>query len=150
MDDIIDFGGVLELENLLNKLNNGETEDIEEKITKIMEHDIFKNLAQELDNLVFEPVEEDEIYTELADNFLTLIHELKIENFSKFSFESYDDSRVIIIDGKKYDLDEEFSHDDEISTECLCAIDALCADLESDEAYILQKIEKLINDKAQN
>ena len=54
--------------------------------------------------------------------------------------------KVQIIDGKEYDLDGEFCHDDIEATAALCAIDCLIADLENyDEETILKNIEKRIN-----
>lgn len=89
---------------------------------------------------------EEEIYEEIADNFFTLIDLLGISDFSFFRFKNYDYNREIIIDGKEYDLDGEFCHDDEEATGALCAIDCLIADLdENDEKAVLKKAESIIN-----
>ncbi len=89
---------------------------------------------------------EEEVYEEIADNFFILIDLLGIKEFSFFRFANYDYCREIIIDGKEYDLDGEFCHDDEKATEALCAIDCLIADLdETDDEAILKKVESLIN-----
>ena len=89
---------------------------------------------------------EEEIYEEIADNFLLLIELLGISDFSFFRFRSYDYNRDIIIDGKEYDLDGEFCHDDEDATGALCAIDCLIADLDEDnEEAVLKKVESLVN-----
>ena len=87
---------------------------------------------------------EDEIYEELADNFLTLIRLLGIREFSFFRFADYSYSREIIIDGKGYDLDGEFCHDDEEATEALCAIDCLMADLDERSGVVLKRVESMV------
>ena len=51
----------------------------------------------------------------------------------------------MIIDGKRYDFDDEFCHDDEDASGALCAIDSLISDLDDDEEKILKKVEKMIN-----
>ena len=108
--------------------------------------DMFGQILSENLSEPYEPATEEEIYEEIVDNFFVLINELGIGNFSFFRFVSYDYCREITIDGKAYDLDGEFCHDDEEATEALCAIDCLIADLEnSDEETILKNIEKRIN-----
>lgn len=92
-----------------------------------------------------EPVTEEEIYEEIVDNFFILIKELGVENFSFFRFADYEYCREIIIDGKKYDLDGEFYHDDETATGALCAVDCLVGDIEDDYQTVLKNVEKMIN-----
>ena len=102
-------------------------------------------LSEELSN-PGEPSSKDDLYEEIIDNFFLLISELGIDSFNLFRFKDYDYCREIIIDGKEYDLDGEFSHDDEDATGALCAIDCLIADLENDgEEDVLREIEKKIN-----
>ena len=94
---------------------------------------------------------EEEIYEEIADNFLLLIELLGISDFSFFRFKNYDYNREIIIDGKEYDLEGEFCHDDEDATGALCAIDCLIADLdEDDEEAVLKKVESMVNVRNRN
>ena len=89
---------------------------------------------------------EEEIYEEIADNYLTLVKLLGISDFSSFCFKSYDSSREITVDGKEYDLSGEFCHDDEDATAALCAIDCLIADLEREDTEgLLKEIESLVN-----
>ena len=90
----------------------------------------------------FPTVDEEDLFWLIVDNYIKLIKKLKIKNFTSFSFENYDDCRVVIIDGKKYDFDALFSHNDSSAAECLCEIDALIADIGQDSATILQEIEK--------
>ena len=89
-----------------------------------------------------------EIYEEIVENYFILIKELGVGKFNSFRFVSYDYCREIIIDGKEYDLDNEFSHDDLEATEALCAIDCLIADSEDDEETVLKNTEKRINTRS--
>lgn len=106
----------------------------------------FTNLKDTLEKTLsetnFPNVDENETFSLITNNYLKLIKKLKIKNFTTFSFENYDDCRVVIIDGKKYDFDALFSHNDSSAAECLCEIDALIADIGQDSATILQEIEK--------
>ncbi len=88
---------------------------------------------------------EEEIYEEITDSFFTLIRLLGINEFSLFRFADYSYSREIIVDGKIYDLDGEFCHDDEEATEALCAIDCLLADLDERTGVVLKKVEGMVN-----
>lgn len=107
--------------------------------------DFFEEILSEGLSEPFEPVSDDEIYEEIVDNYFLLIKELGAQNFRFFRFAGYDDCRVVILDGKKYDLDGEFCHDDTDASGALCAIDCLMADLEEEDETILKKVESLIN-----
>lgn len=67
------------------------------------------------------------------------------EAFEESGFADYEYCREIIIDGKKYDLDGEFCHDDETATGALCAVDCLVGDIEDDYQTVLKNVEKMIN-----
>ena len=60
-----------------------------------------------------------------------------------FVFFAVDLVKIQIIDGKKYDLDGEFCHDDETATGALCAIDCLVGDIEDDYQTVLKNVEKI-------
>ena len=109
----------------------------------------FGNLKENLENIIsetdFTPVDENEVYSLIADNYFNLIKKLKIGNFSTFSFNDYNDCRVVIIDSKKYDFDSLFSHNDSSASEYLYEIDALMADINKDETAVLKEIEKRLN-----
>lgn len=109
----------------------------------------FGNLKENLENIIsetdFTPVDENEVYSQITDNYFKLIKKLKIGNFSTFSFNDYNDCRVVIIDGKKYDFDSLFSHNDSSASEYLYEIDALMADINKDETAVLKEIEKRLN-----
>ena len=109
----------------------------------------FGNLKENLENIIsetdFTPVDENDVYSLITDNYFKLIKKLKIGNFSTFSFNDYNDCRVVIIDGKKYDFDSLFSHNDSSASEYLYEIDALMADINKDETAVLKEIEKRLN-----
>lgn len=107
--------------------------------------ELFEQMLNEALEKPLEPISEDELYEEIVDNFFVLFKELSIDNFNFFRFASYDYCREIIVDGKEYDLDGEFCHDDEDATEALCAIDCLMADLDEDNEKVLKKVEIMIN-----
>lgn len=106
--------------------------------------DLFAQLLSESLSEPYEPASDEEIYDEIVDNYFVLIDELGIDEFNFFRFASYDYCREVIIDGKVYDLDGEFCHDDLDATGALCAIDCLIGDLDDEEA-ILKNIERMIN-----
>lgn len=121
-------------------------DDTSKDIFDILGSKMFGNLKENLENMFsepdFTPVNEEELYSLLVKDYLKLIKKLKIGKFSTFSFSDYNDSRVVVIDGRKYDFDALFSHNDSSAAECLCEIDALIADIGQDEAVILKEIEK--------
>ncbi len=84
-------------------------------------------------------------FDEIVEYYLFLLKELKIDNFSTFKFEDYEAIRVVNVDGKEYDFDEEFCHDDTECANALCAIDCLCADLGLGEEKVSLVVESLIN-----
>lgn len=123
-----------------------EDEIIEDVLTDGGFAQLFGQILSEKLAEPYEPVSEEQLLEEIADNYFVLIKELGIEKFSFFRFANYDYCREVIIDGKKYDLDGEFCHDDLDATGALCAIDCLIADLEHyDDETILKSIEKIIN-----
>ena len=107
--------------------------------------DVFSKFETQLDSLSFEPMSESDLYNEIVDNFYVIMRELGIDKFDRFQFAGYDYCREIIVDGREYDLDGEFCHDDLDATEALCAIDCLMADLGVDEETILKIVENMIN-----
>ena len=107
--------------------------------------DFFSQLLSEGLSESYEPLSEEELSEEIVDNFFIIIKELGIDEFSFFRFSRYDYPREIIIDGKEYDLDGAFCHDDAEATEALCAIDCLLADSGDDIETTLKTIEKKVN-----
>ena len=109
----------------------------------------FGNLKENLENIIsetdFTPVDENEVYSLITDNYFKLIKKLKIKEFSTFSFYDYENSRIVVIDDKKYDFDTCFSHNNSTAAEILCEIDSLIADIGKELSFILKEIEKRIN-----
>lgn len=150
-----DSDSLIQFKALADKINgltdgsfNPEDFDFDE-IQKSGIVDFFEEILSDEISEPFAPVSEDEIYEEIVDNYFLLIKELRVEHFSFFRFADYDYCREIIIDGKKYDLDGEFCHDDTDAAGALCAIDCLMADLGEEDEIILKKVEKMINVKNQ-
>lgn len=107
--------------------------------------DFFDNIFSDEVSKIDDSLSENDIYKEISDNYLILLKELGIESFNFFRFAGYDYCREIVVDGKEYDLDIAFSHDDADATEALCAIDSLIADLDDNEEVILKTVEEIIN-----
>ena len=94
--------------------------------------------------------EPSEIYQEIANYYFILFDQLGISAFDSFQFSHYEDPRLVVVDGKEYDFDQVFCHQDVDATEALCAIDGLIADLEEHQTHkILKKIEKCILNRMQ-
>ena len=122
---------------------------LKKKIFDIIGSNAFNNLIDNLENLLsetdFPPVDENDAYSQITDNYVKLIKNLKIEKFSTFRFEDYFNPRVVVIDGIKYDFDSLFFHNDSYVSECLYEIVALMADINKDETVVLKEIEKRMN-----
>ena len=145
-DDFISFKA---LKDKLGELMDSDNPDCSELSPEELSEVITTFLPDMLGDM--EPPTEEELYDEIVEMFCFLINQLEIEEFSFFRFSNLDYCRVIIVDGKEYDLDGAFSHDDDAATEALCAIDSLIADIactygESEEA-ILKKVQAMINIK---
>ncbi len=145
-DNLIKFKDLADkIKSITEDTADGEDFDID----SFKESGITEMFMEMLSEKLAEPsglLTEEEVYEEIADNFFILIDLLGINDFSFFRFKNYNYCREIIIDGKEYDLDGEFCHDDEEATEALCAVDCLIADLdEDDEEAVLKKTESLIN-----
>lgn len=141
-DNMIPFKALAD--KFKGSLFDGDSDDFESnEVTEAL--DKFSAILESALSKPFEPVSDDEIYEEIVDNYFTLIKELGIEKFDFFRFAEYEYSGEVIIDGKRYDFDAEFCHDDEDASGALCAIDSLISDLDDDEEKIFKKVEKMIN-----
>lgn len=143
---------IIKFKDLADKINSIVESPIDEEnfdLDEFRKSGMTQMFMELLSEKLSEPSElltEDEIYEEISDSYFTLIDLLGIKDFSFFRFKNYDYNRDIIIDGKEYDLDGEFCHDDEDATGALCAIDCLIADLDADnEEAVLKKVECLVN-----
>lgn len=144
-DSLIKFK---DLADKIKAITEGTADKEEFDIREFKESGITEKFMEMLSEKLSEPsglLTDEEVYEEITDNFFILIDLLGIKKFSFFRFADYDYSREIIIDGKEYDLDGEFCHDDEEATEALCAIDCLTADLDEDDGAILKKVESMVN-----
>lgn len=146
MDNLIKFK---DLADKIKNISGSEFDEDDFDIDSFKESgfaELFGQIISEQLSEPYEPATEEDLYEEIVDNFFILIQELSIDEFKFFRFKSYDCCREIIVDGKEYDLDGEFCHDDLEATESLCAIDCLIADLENDdEETVIKNIEKRIN-----
>ena len=105
-----------------------------------------KMLEKALEKEMSKPQSKNQIYEELADNYIFLLNMLNIKNFNLFGFPDYEDCRRITIDSNEYDFNNEFNHNHKKVKEALYTIECLIADLEEDSLEkILKKIEKTIN-----
>lgn len=151
-DNDFNMDNPIEIKDLADTIKNISDSEFDEEVFNI---DSFKKsgLTEMIEQILseqlsetYEPATEEDIFEEIVDNFFILIQELGVDEFNLFQFKSYDYCREIIVDGKEYDLDGEFCHDDLESTEALCAIDCLIADLDNyDEETVIENIEKRIN-----
>ncbi len=145
-DNLIKFK---DLADKIKAITQGTADEEEFDIREFKESGITEMFMEMLSEKLSEPsglLTEEEVYGEITDSFFTLIRLLGIDKFSFFRFADYDCCREIIIDGRAYDLNGEFCHDDEEATGALCAIDCLIADLdEENEEAILKKVEGMIN-----
>lgn len=117
--------------NLFNKLN---LEQFGELLGKALEEELFK------------PKSENEIYDEIAEYYFMLLNMLGINSFDMFHFSDYEDCRIVVVDGKEYDFDSEFCHNDSEATEALCSIDCFISDLEGiSMETVLKNIEGIVN-----
>ncbi|MBQ3137189.1 MAG: hypothetical protein IJB74_06895 [Clostridia bacterium] len=144
-DSLIKFK---DLADKIKAITESSADEEEFDIREFKESGITEMFMEMLSEKLSEPsglLTDEEVYEEITDNFFILINLLGIDKFSFFRFANYDCCREIIIDGKEYDLDSEFCHDDEEATEALCAIDCLTADLDEDDGAILKKVESMVN-----
>ena len=146
-DKDFNIGNRINFKDLVDKISEIDLSACDESDEDAMVEFLCSVLPDAVSNI--EPCTKEEIYDEIVEMFCFLINQLEIEEFSFFRFSNPDYCREIIIDGKEYDLDGAFSHDDDAATEALCAIDSLIGDIvcsygESEE-NILKKIQVMIN-----
>ena len=83
------------------------------------------------------------IISDLVKCFKTILKELKIQEVTEFTFVDYEYPRLIIINGKEYDLDGAFDKDEDAGA-ALYEIDALIGDLVCDFGMKCEQVLKLI------
>lgn len=104
-------------------------------------------LDAELESVLAEPESKDEIYCEIAENYVTLLSLLNVCSYKAFTFPDRGDCRRVAVDGIEYDFDSAFSHGG-AATELLAIIDGMMADLGEDMQTILRTVEGMMKDKA--
>ena len=140
------MGDIINLEEYLNKKASEEkkAEIIDEFFDKMSEEEQIAVFMKALDNLQFSgSVSMEEIMSDLVKCFKTILKELKIQEVTEFTFVDYDYPRLIIINGKEYDLDGAFDKDEDAGA-ALYEIDALIGDLVCDFGMKCEQILKLI------
>lgn len=124
---------------MMNLLNILKSKQFEEMFMEALEREIAK------------PKSKNETYNEIADYYFMLLNMLNINSFHSFHFPDYEDCRIVAVDEKEYDFDNEFCHNDFEATETLCAIDCLIADLEpTSMKTILKEVESRVNYQNRN
>lgn len=138
---------LLELVEMVENLSDSDESYDTEKLEK--GRNFAELLAKEFsgDFSVFEEPSEEELYEEIVRNIFLLLDNLGVAEFKKFGFADYEYYREVIIDDKKYNIDDEFCHQNPEADEAVCAIDCMIADLEDDEKTILRNVEKMINSR---
>jgi uncharacterized protein YggL (DUF469 family) len=140
------MGDIINLEEYLNKKASEEkkAEIIDEFFDKMSEEEQIAVFMKALDNLQFSgSVSMEEIMSDLVKCFKTILKELKIQEVTEFTFVDYDYPRLIIINGKGYDLDGAVDKDEDAGA-ALYEIDALIGDLVCDFGMKCEQILKLI------
>ena len=148
-DKDFDIGNRINFKDLADKIGEIDLSACDESDEDAMVEFLCSVLPDIVSDI--EPCTKEELYDEIVKMFCFLIKEIGVEEFSFFRFSNPDYCREIIVDGKEYDLDGAFSHDNDAATEALCAIDSLIGDIvceygESEEE-ILKKIQAMINIK---
>jgi hypothetical protein len=109
------MGDIINIGKAFNELSEKEQEDFVDKFfDEKSEEEQIAVLMKALDNLQFSgSVSMEEIMSDLVKCFKTILKELKIQEVTEFTFVDYDYPRLIIINGKEYDLDGAFDKDED-------------------------------------
>ena len=139
------MGDIVSFEEFFNKKSEEEqTEIIDEFFDKMSEDEQVEFLMNVLENLnLTGSVSMEEIISDLVRCFKTILKELKIDKVTEFRFVDYEYPRLIIINGKEYDLDGAFDKDEDAGA-ALYEIDALIGDLVCDFGMKCEQVLKLI------
>lgn len=139
------MGDIINIGKAFNELSEKEQEEFIDKFfNEKSEEEQKAVLMKALENLQFSgSVNTQDIISDLVKCFKTILKELKIEKVTEFSFVEYDYPRLIIINGKEYDLDGAFDKDEDAGA-ALYEIDALIGDLVCDFGMKCEQVLKLI------
>ena len=139
------MGDIINIGKAFNELSEKEQEEFVDKFfDEKSEEEQIAVLMKVLDNLQFSgSVSMEEIMSDLVKCFKTILKELKIQEVTEFTFVDYDYPRLIIINGKEYDLDGAFDKDEDAGA-ALYEIDSLIGDLVGDFGMKCEQVLKLI------
>lgn len=139
------MGDIVSFEEFFNKKSEEEqTEIIDEFFDKMSEDEQVEFLMNVLENLnLTGSVSMEEIISDLVRCFKTILKELKIDKVTEFRFVDYEYPRLIIINGKEYDLDGAFDKDEDAGA-ALYEIDALIGDLVCEYGMKCEQVLKLM------
>ena len=139
------MGDIINIGKAFNELSEKEHEEFIDKFFKEKsEEEQMAVLMKVFDNLQFSgSVNMQDIISDLVKCFKTILKELKIDRVTEFTFVDYEYPRLIIINGKEYDLDGAFDKDEDAGA-ALYEIDALIGDLVCDFGMKCEQILKLI------
>ena len=139
------MGDIINIGKAFNELSEKEQEEFVDKFfDEKSEEEQIAVLMKVLDNLQFSgSVSMEEIMSDLVKCFKTILKELKITKVTEFTFVDYEYPRLIIINGKEYDLDGAFDKDEDAGA-ALYEIDSLIGDLVGDFGMKCEQILKLI------
>ena len=139
------MGDIVSFEEFFNKKSEEEqTEIIDEFFDKMSEDEQVEFLMNVLENLnLTGSVSMEEIISDLVRCFKTILKELKIDKVTEFRFVDYEYPRLIIINGKEYDLDGAFGKEEDAGA-ALYEIDALIGDLVCEYGMNCEQVLKLM------
>lgn len=139
------MGDIINIGKSFDELSEKEQEEFIDKFfDEKSEEEQVAILMKVLNNLQFSgSVNMQDIISDLVKCFKIILKELKIDKVTEFTFVDYEYPRLIIINGKEYDLDGAFDKDEDAGA-ALYEIDALIGDLVSDFGMKCEQILKLI------
>ncbi len=121
-------------------------------------NDILSSIAKDIIIRITDCLSKDDEFTEeyafksIIANLKFIFSRLGISDVITFSFENYNNSRIVILNGIRYNLTEKFCIDNCEEQEALTAIDSVISALNFDSSIntyslILKHIEEKITDQ---
>ena len=139
------MGDIINIGKAFNELSGKDQKEfIDNFFAEKSEEEQIEVLMKALDNLQFgDSVNMQDVISDLLRCFKTILKELKIDKVTEFRFVDYEYPRLIIINGKEYDLDGAFDKDEDAGA-ALYEIDALIGDLVCEYGMNCEQVLKLI------
>lgn len=139
------MGDIINIGKAFNELSGKDQKEfIDNFFAEKSEEEQIEVLMKALDNLQFgDSVNMQDVISDLLRCFKTILKELQIKKVTEFTFVDYEYPRLIIINGKEYDLDGAFDKDEDAGA-ALYEIDALISDLISLFGMECEQVLKLI------